>query len=192
LKRLLKVCLTLGIAFLSQDVLLAQASHSYDTVVVSATRDELITGYLSWLHHHPNLLSNKSTSSTVSGQQTLNPPPFMVRIPSIDLYSSDGIALYHDWGDAQRNARFLQSIQFKIPSAFSGGSGDPRPSLSEATSMFQSLRIMQTVKKRSHYTLLAIMWKDEKTADAQQVALDALRPYATKLGLQLIEVRVTR
>jgi hypothetical protein len=150
-------------------------AQSVSDTTTSANRQELLDGYHLWGIKHPEA---KSASGTL-----------MIRVPTIDLYSPDGQAVYHVEGDPQASAVFIKSLPAQLPRFKALKTTTSRPSLREAIEMFSGLRNRESdLLSSGKYTVFSVTFLHWEYAKAQNDAIDDLRRRLKNTDLQIIEI----
>jgi hypothetical protein len=147
-------------------------ANSIDTSV-----NELAHGYLQWMKHHPG--------SVPAGK------PLKLEMPTVDLYSPEGVSLYYG-ADSTKNAAFLRTLPQGIKNA--GGAaktGVPRPSLKEAIEMFPEFKERETgLLSDNRFTIFAVTYPNWDLCREQNEAIEKLRGRVAPSKLRIIEVRL--
>jgi hypothetical protein len=111
--------------------------------IVDARFQELAQGYMQWRHRHPEA-TRQAPQEIPDPRQDVprrdpasdsQPPPLIVRMPSIDLYSPSGFSVYHG-AVSKENAAFIIALPRDIPRGDATTPHEVRPTLQEAVEMF--------------------------------------------------------
>jgi hypothetical protein len=140
-----------------------------------ANRRELLDGYHMWQVRHPETKS--PTGSLV------------IHVPTIDLYSPTGEAVYHIDGDPTASAAFLKSLPTQLARYRTSKPNAPRPSLKEAIEMFSGLKGQENdLLTTGKYTIFALTFLQWDYAKAQNDAINDLRRRLKNANVQIIEI----
>jgi hypothetical protein len=157
-----------------------------NVVSVNASTKDLAQGYLRWLRKHPELRPGSGSKSAQSGEAG---DPFKLLWPTLDIYSSPGILIFHG-NDSETNVRIIQQLPKILPHA-DATQGSMRPTLSEAVAMFPELS-SDVIKFPTHvkYTLFVINYKDRPACSAQNHAIQELKKRVRGSQVRVVEVQV--
>lgn len=158
------------LALASTSVMQANAPND---IVVSASIEERLTGYLDWGGRHPGTFSPGK--------------PHTIGMPTLDLYSPSGISIYYG-EDSATNAAFLGTLPQGIPKLKTVAA---RPSLKEAIEMLPQLKAQEgALLADKRYTLFAATQLNSNRCKAQNEAIANLRKRAGQMKIRIIEVRL--
>ena len=169
-------------------------------VTVEAPVQELMQGYLRWMHHHPEATPKARSlipapSQGLSNRDSEATPgvvPLQIRMPSIDLYSPSGASLYHGT-DAEKNAAFLRALPRGIPQENMAKTNEVRPTLQETMQMLTELQTYEAAPPaKKEYTVFALTYSDSERCKAQNEAIHQLKSRARRIGIRVIEVRLRK
>jgi len=147
-----------------------------DVYSVHASVDEVSLGYIRWA-----ALRSKNKRAKVM---------LTLPMPSIDLYSPDGLSLYHG-ANSDENAAFIRALPRSIPHSSTAGT---RPTLKEAVAMFTELKPYEAkILRRRGYTLFALSYKGADFCRAQNDAIASLeKARAARVGIAVVQVWLHR
>lgn len=165
-------------------------------ITVTAPLQELFTGYLQWAHDHPpvsaenqHLIPSASRQLGGSNHAASATTPLPVRMPSLDLYSSSGVSLYHGT-NSEKNAAFIRALPGSISDKGQSGT-EIRPTLQEAVAMFQELKQYKVNDSSGpQYTIFELTYADTALCRAQNEATLELQARAKRLRIQVIEIEL--
>jgi hypothetical protein len=169
-------------------------------ITVQGSQDELLDGYLQWVHQHPEVMhgaeaiipSARQESPMPSAQSTRAVEPLVVGTPSIDLYSPAGISLYHG-SNSDKNAAFIRALPRGVGQGSPAKTSEIRPTLQEAMEMFAELRpYSATPPEKNEVTVFALTFPDKAFCKAQNDAIALLKTRARRIGIRVIEVRLRK
>jgi hypothetical protein len=169
-------------------------------VTVNATVQELMVGYLRWVHRHPEVMRQALPPISGNSQVWQDPAsrsdrvvdPLLIRMPSIDLYSRGGKSVHHGTSP-QGNATFLRALPRSIPKG-RAIHDESRPTLREAMGMLPELKPYESeFLKKKGYTVFALTYPGDPTrCKAQDEAVKQLEGRARRIGIRVIEVRLRK
>lgn len=180
-------------------------------IVVKVSEGHLLRGYLAWIHSHPQARpkSPKGLSSSIlTGDQPLSQAektshpavhlgsdhsqessPFLIHTPSIDLYSPVGKSIFYSY-NTKKNAAFLRGLPKSIDSRAYRGTGELRPTLSEAVKMLPELRkYAPTVLAADGYTVFALTCTTSH-CEPQQNAVTRITGHLQGTDIRVIELLI--
>ncbi len=162
----------------------AEANSSAPSAITTqAPVQELLAGYLKWMHRHPQVMPK----ATKKGE---DPSPFFAPVPAIDLYSPSGSSVYFE-AKPKNNAEFLRSMRPALPPVTKAQPSTLRPTLSEAMEMFPELKSYQTLTSGDvRYTVFALTNSGDEYCREQDEAVAQLKSRAQALGIRVIEVKL--
>jgi hypothetical protein len=173
---------------------------STSVLTVEAPLQELLQGYLGWMHRHPEAKPRTQPLIPAPAQglpkrdSQLAPEvnPLQIEMPSIDLYAPSGVSLYHGT-DSAKNAAFLRALPRGIPQGNTATTNEVRPTLQEAMQMLAELKLHEaTPMAQKGYTVFALTYPGPGRWKAQNEAIQELESRAPRIGIRVIEVRLRK
>ena len=171
------------------------------SVIVNAPVKELLEGYLRWEHGHhgtaprplPHAPGTHGSGALSPRQPPPQPPPFLIRVPFIELYSSSGKPLYYG-ASPSKNPEFIRSLPRRIREGQWTQGGAARPTLREALQMFRELdKYDASLYGGDAYILFAVTYPgDPRRCEAQDAAVRWLEARAGRVGVRVVEVRLSK
>ncbi len=163
-------------------------------ITIKAPLDELMRGYLLWMHRHPEVRRQAQLASPPapeSSNSNLEAGPLLVEMPSIDLYSPLGISLYHGT-ESEENAAFIRALPDGIQHRRAPKqTNEVRPTLREAMEMFAEFKPYEAAPPaKKEYTVFALTYPGTPFCKAQNDAIQQLKNRARRTGICVIEVRL--
>jgi hypothetical protein len=167
-------------------------------LTLESTLQELMQGYLRWMHRHPEATHQTQPLIPAPAQGLPNHDseagpgvvPLQIRMPSIDLYAPSGVSLYHGT-DSEKNAAFLRALPRGIPQRNTATTDEVRPTLQEATEMFAGLKPYEAAPSvQKGYTVFALTYPDKDRCKPQNDAIQELESRAQRIGIRVIEIRL--
>ena len=156
-------------------------------VSIKAPVYELLKGYQEWIPRHPDTVPKSMSSKPTL--PTPEAPTFLLRMPSIDLYSPSGVSVYHDT-NCEQNAAYIRSLQKTHRST--GNNSEQRPTLREAIGMFKELADYRVESQVENYTLLAVTYPENVKCDAQDEAIQHIRSDAINYKIRIIQIQLRK
>jgi hypothetical protein len=169
-------------------------------VTIEASQDEVLRGYLQWLHRHPEVMRHVQPLIPVSppglssheSEAAHAVEPLLIGTPSIDLYSPLGISIYHGT-DSDKNAAFIRALPRSIQQGSATKISEVRPTLQEAMEMFAELEpYVGPSLGKTEYTIFALTYADRPYCKTQNEAVEQLKTRARGIGIRVIEVRLSK
>jgi hypothetical protein len=171
-------------------------------VTIEASQDEVLRGYLEWVHRHPEVMQHKTSPivPTARPQFTGQPSeaaadgvtPLLIGTPSIDLYSPSGVSLYHGT-DSEKNGAFIRDLPRALQQRNTEKITEVRPTLQEAIEMFSELAPYRAASSaKNEYTIFALTFTDRPFCRSQNDAVEQLKGRARELGIRVIEIRLRK
>jgi hypothetical protein len=169
-------------------------------LTVEAPLQELMQGYLGWMHRHPEATHQTQPLIPAPAQGLPNRDseaasevvPLLIRMPSIDLYAPSGVSLYHGT-DSEKNAAFIRALPRGIPQGNTATTDEVRPTLQEAMEMLVELKPYETTPlAQKGYTVFALTYPDTARCKPQNEAIQELESRAQRIGIRVIEIRLRK
>jgi hypothetical protein len=168
-----KTILYVALLWLGANPVLAPGTAARNTTSASAL--EFGRQYLQWELQHPEANPSKERFSSLA-------------LPTLDLYSPSGIAIYYG-ADSAKNAAFLRSLPQGIAGATKANV--VRPSLKDAIEMFPEFKAEEDLLLADkRYTVFAVTYPGWEEAKEQNDALAKLRERAEQAKIRILEVRL--
>jgi len=165
------------------------------SITIEAPLQELLQGYLRWTggrsapSHQTQTLILDPSKEGFGHSPEAGVDPFLIKMPSIDLYSPSGVSLHHGT-DSEKNAAFIRALPQSIPRNDNAKTAEVRPTLREATDMLTEFKAYGEQLGRGRYTLFALTYSDAPRCRAQNEAVQQLASRAHRLNIRVIEVRI--
>jgi hypothetical protein len=142
-------------------------------VGVNVKGDAVDIAYLHWLRHHPEAKSGRT---------------FKLKMPTLDIYSANGSSVY--FGDeSDKNAAFIRDLPGNLSQS---KNSVVRPTVAEGMEMFPELKAKVTaLGVGTRYTVFSLSYAVGSLGKEQNEALSELRKKSQRLGIRVIEVRIS-
>ena len=158
-----------------------------NSLSVDASTKELATGYLKWIHAHPEV----EPGFGLSNQDDKPVKPYAIVWPSLDIYDANGNLIYHG-NDSAENISVIRALPQTLLSVPTNPAKSLRPTLAEAEVMFPEIATAKGSQiKAPQYTLFVINYAERPACKDQDVAIQQLKPRLEGSQILLVEVRLT-